>query len=291
MKCVFTFLILLSLSACSGDDVDTSAAAGSIVVAVLPDQSKDALLARHASLISYLQDATGFDIELLLPLDYSDLLDQFDTGHIDLAWFGGLTFTQAEARSRAVPLAFRDIDVEFTSCYLVGKGEVRSSVREFEGTKFSFGPGLSTSGHLMPRYFLEHEGIYPERFFSSVRHSNGHDQTARWVGDGTVTLGVANCIIVQSLFENGSLSPDEVRIIETTPPYSDYIWAVKPSMPKHTRTKLLNALLSLDATKPRHREILRIQGANTYLPASRRNFALVRAAAKRMGLLDEEVGN
>lgn len=288
MKVVFASLALLLLLACSGDAGDTTPADGSIVVAVLPDQSEDALLARHTPLINYLQDATGLDIDLVIPRDYSGLVEQFDSGLIDLAWFGGLTFTQAEARSQAVPLAFRDVDLKFTSCYLVANDETRSRVNEFKGADFSFGPYLSTSGHLMPRYFLEREGVYPEQFFSSIRHSRGHDQTARWVSDGAVELGVANCIIVQSMFENGSLNRDEVRIIETTPPYSDYIWAAKASMPESTRTKILDALLSLDATDPRHLKILRAEGANAYLPAASGNFTTVRMAAKRMGLLEEE---
>ena len=146
---------------------------------------------------------------------------------------------------------------------------------------------MSTSGHLMPRYFLEEEGVYPEQFFGSVRHSSGHDQTASWVRDGTVALGVANCVIVQSLFDNRLLSSDEVKIIKTTPPYSDYVWAVRSSMGENTKALLLDAFLSLDATDYGHRAILRSQGANGYLPAGRGNFDLVWTAARRAGLVNE----
>lgn len=288
MKYVLVFLACLSLLGCSGERADPLTAAGQIVVAVLPDQSKDALLTRHTPLLDYLENTTSLDMELLVPRDYEDLVDQFDAGHVDLAWFGGLTFTQAEEKSRAVPLAFRDIDSRFTSCYLTRSADTRLTVREFEGQRFSFGPQLSTSGHLMPRYFLEGEGLLPEQFFASIRHSAGHDQTAGWVNDGTVDLGVANCVIVQSLFENGSLSNDDVRIIETTPPYSDYVWAVKPSMDQRTRTILLDAFMALDATDPHHRTILRSQGANAYLPAAPRDFDLIRRAAKRSGLVTDD---
>ena len=285
MRYIPVFLVCVTLFGCSEDRTDPSPPAGSIVVAVLPDQSTNALTTRHTPLLDYLENTTSLGMELSIPLDYKDLVDQFDAGHIDLAWFGGLTFTQAEERSQAVPLAFRDIDSRFTSCYLTRSSDTRLTVREFEGQKFSFGPQLSTSGHLMPRYFLEGEGLIPEQFFASVRHSAGHDQTAAWVHDGTIDLGVANCVIVQSLFENGSLSNDDVRIIETTPPYSDYVWAAKPSMHERTRTLLLDALLALDATVPQHRAILRLQGANAYLPAASRDFILIRKAAKRSGLL------
>lgn len=284
MKIFVAFLLVILIFGCSGEGVDPAPTSQPIVVAVLPDQSKDALLARHMPLLEYLESTTSYDFELVIPLDYADLLDQFDAGDIDLAWFGGLTFTRAERQSQAVPLAFRDIDSEFTSCYMSRSDETRTRIRDFAESDFSFGPYLSTSGHLMPRYFLEREGIIPERFFSSTRHSSAHDQTARWVSDGTVTVGVANCVIVQSMLDNGLLSDDDIRIFETTPPYSDYVWAVNSSMDKHTRKMLLDALLALDATLPQHRSILRLQGANAYLPAASGNFVLVRTAAQQLGL-------
>lgn len=288
MKKILTFLFVVSLFGCSGEDIDPAPTMKPVVVAVLPDQSKEALLARHMPLLEYLRATTSLDFELEIPLDYADLLEQFDTGDIDLAWFGGLTFTRAEQRSQAVPLAFRDIDSQFTSCYLSKSDEYSTRIRDFAGSEFSFGPYLSTSGHLMPRYFLERDGIIPEQFFSSTRHSAAHDQTARWVRDGTVNLGVANCIIVQSMFDNGLLSDDDIRVIETTPPYSDYVWAVSSSMDKHTRMLLLDALLALDASLPQHRVILQLQGANAYLPAASEDFVLVRRAAQQLGLDDVE---
>lgn len=284
MKIFVAFLLVILIFGCSGEGVDPAPTSQPIVVAVLPDQSKDALLARHMPLLEYLESTTSYDFEFVIPLDYADLLDQFDAGDIDLAWFGGLTFTRAERQSQAIPLAFRDIDSQFTSCYMSRSDETRTRIRDFAESDFSFGPYLSTSGHLMPRYFLEREGIIPERFFSSTRHSSAHDQTARWVSDGTVTVGVANCVIVQSLFDTGLLSDDDIRIFETTPPYSDYVWAVNSSMDKHTRKMLLDALLALDATLPQHRSILRLQGANAYLPAASGNFVLVRTAAQQLGL-------
>lgn len=285
MKYVFVFLACATLFGCSPENVDPVPVSGPIVVAVLPDQSEEALLARHGPLLDYLENKTLLDTEFLIPLDYADLLDRFDAGHIDLAWFGGLTFIRAQQESRAAPLAFRDIDLQFTSCYLTHSADTRSTVREFAGQKFSFGPQLSTSGHLMPRYFLERDGLYPEQFFAAARHSEGHDQTARWVSDGIVDLGVANCNIVQAMLANGSLSNDDIRIIETTPPYSDYVWAVKATMDERTRVRLLDAFLALDASDPDDRAILRAQGANAYLPASPDNFLLVRRAAKLSGAL------
>ena len=84
------------------------------------------------------------------------------------------------------------------------------------------------------------------------------------------------------------MQSDEVRIIETTPPYSDYVWAVQDSMDESVQTAILNALLALDATIPAHREILRLQGANTYLPAGSDDFQIIRMAAEQASVLAED---
>jgi phosphonate transport system substrate-binding protein len=291
MKRTLLFVALALLVACAEERVDHAATAGPILIAVLPDQSRDTLLSQYAPLLDYLENETSLEFELEIPLDYSDLLNQFDTGRVDLAWFGGLTFTQAERRSRAVPLVFRDVDLQFTSCYLANSSDKRTTISEFEGEDFSFGPSLSTSGHLMPRYFMKDDGLDPEQFFASIRHSAGHDQTATWVANGTVALGVANCVIVRSLFENGLLGSDDVRIIETTPPYSDYVWAVDVSLDERIKLTLLDAFLALDASIPEHRKILRSQGANAYLPAASENFEIIRIAADRADLLAEDHEN
>jgi len=134
----------------------------------------------------------------------------------------------------------------------------------------------------------EFEGLDPEKFFGSVRHSAGHDQTALWVSDGTVTLGVANCIIVRSLLQSGELDSKKVRIMETTAPYPDYVWATRASMDPDTRQALLDAFLGLDATIAEHRKILRDQGANAYLPAGLSDFEMIRVAAAQAGVLKED---
>ena len=287
MKYVVAVIVSVSLLGCAEERADQGAPASTVRVAVLPDQSRDRLLLKYSPLMEYLESATSLEFELSVPPDYSDLLNEFDAGRVDLAWFGGLTFAQAEIRNRAVPLAFRDIDVQFTSCYLARASDPRTSIAEFAGERFSFGPSLSTSGHLMPRYFMSDEGIEPEELFASIQHSAGHDQTAFRVSNGEVDLGVANCIIVQSMFDSGVLNDEDVRIIETTPPYPDYVWAISPTMDEQTKISLLNAFLALDATIPEHRAILRSMGANAYFPAGLTDFEMVRIAAVQAGALNQ----
>ncbi len=282
-------MVLMSplLAACSDGGSDASASPPVIRMGVLPEQSEERLQQRYMPLVDYLEASTTLDIELVGSESYTDLRDRFGRGDVHLANFGGLTFAQAEATAGAEPLVLRDTDLAFTSCYVVLGTDTRESVEEFAGESFAFGPPLSTSGHLMPRHYLSINGITPEEEFESVRHSDGHNQTAEWVRDGVVALGVVNCMILEPLLREQRLAPGEIRVLETTPTYGNYVWAVQAAMSDNVRMQLRDAFLALDATVPEDRELLRSLGANGYLPAGRSDFDDVRRAAAALDLIPE----
>ncbi|MDJ0698715.1 MAG: phosphate/phosphite/phosphonate ABC transporter substrate-binding protein [Woeseiaceae bacterium] len=280
MRTFATLALAVFLLGCAGEADHELADPAVVRLGVLPDQSKESVVAKYAPLVDYLSRQTGLDIELVVPVDYAAMVRDFSAHRIHLANFGGLTFTEAERTDHAEPLVMRDTDLRFASCYLVTAADKRKSLDEFRGETFSFGPELSTSGHLMPRYFLKAAEIDPEAFFASTRHSAGHDETARWVRDGVVAIGVANCMIVEGMHADGRLGPDDIRVLETTPAYADYVWAVHEHMGLDLKIRLRDAFMALDATDAGHRAILQTLGATAYLPASRADFNDVRRAAR-----------
>jgi phosphonate transport system substrate-binding protein len=278
---LLTILLVIALVPACSDKADNETLAPEVIqLGVLPDQSKEALIAEYSPLVDYLSRQTSLDIELAIPADYTALVKDFQDGRIHIANFGGLTFTEVERAADAEPLVMRDADLNFASCYLVAGSERRRSVREFGGEAFAFGPELSTSGHLMPRYYLKASGLDPDSFFASTRHSAGHDETATWVRDGVVPIAVANCVILQSMMADGRLQSNEVRVLETTPAYGNYVWAVQAKLDKSLKLRLGDAFLALDVLNPEHQAILRRLGATAYLPASRADFDDVRRAVQ-----------
>lgn len=282
---------LVLLCACSADPASQSPIEGGVLrAAVLPDQARGDLISQYALLISYLEESTGLTLELVIHDDYDALLEDFHKKQIHLAWFGGLTYVKASQASDARPLVMRDVDRRFTSYYLVRADAPGDSLRDFESKRLAFGSRLSTSGHLMPRYFLHNQGMSPEIFFESVVHNSTHDATAISVRNAETDVGVANAVIVDAMFADGRLSAEDVRILESTPPYNNYVWATQADLDEPTRRSLLDAFLALDVTNPGEAAILTAQGARGYLPASNADFDEVRAAASLVGLLQEDRG-
>ena len=262
-----------------------------IVVAVLPDEEESVLRTRYDELIRYLEEQTNRNFELLIPDNYGHLVDLFEKGTVDLAYFGGLTFVQAQARARAEPLVMREVDTRFTTTFIVRNEApwnscVNLACADLAGKIFSFGSRLSTSGHLMPRFFLEAEhDLIPETYFGEVRYSGAHDKTAVAVSNGTANVGAMNSAILQSMISDGRLGENDLIKIWQTPPYADYVWATRSDLENDAKTSLRNAFLKLDRNGTEG-DLLDALQANEFIPATTRDFETLTEIALETGLLD-----
>lgn len=256
-------------------------------IGILPDESDIELRKRFAPFIKYLSLQTGIDTQLVVPASYAELVQLFSERQVDLAYFGGLTFVQAQTFYDASPLVMRTVDTRFTSWFLIKGDRSGDTIEDYKDKSFSFGSRLSTSGHLMPRHFLQTElNIAPEHYFSTVSHSNTHDETAYQVRDGVVDIGVANARIIKSMISSGRLNHGDLHVLWETPPYTDYVWAVHDDLNETLKTQLRDAFLALNIDQTEHREILQKMGAQSFLPAGKKDFVILEEIATRLALLD-----
>ncbi len=277
---IFGFLLLIV--ACEPQPVQQSSV---LRIGVLPDKSAAQLEKEFHPLIDYLSASVGKPIELDVPPDYETLLTNFVEGKYDAAFFGGLTFLQAEARSNAIPLVSRDVDARFTSVFIARNDMLGSRIIDFEGKKIAFGSKLSTSGHLMPRYFLQNLGIVPEGYFSNVTYTGAHDKTMEQVFNGSLDLGAVNAQVARQLMQSAKYGNGTLRILWETPPYADYVWAVRQDLTLELKTALQEAFLALSIANNDHDTILTLQGARSFMPARLADFDNLRELAARLGLL------
>lgn len=276
---VASIVISLLLLSCSKSDKTREIDV--LTVAVLPDQTETVLKKKYQPLMDYISGYSGLKIRLLVPSSYQQLLQWFYDKKTDMALFGGVTYVKAHIQAGAVPLVMRDVDGQFRSVALVPAASPVSSIEEMQGAALAFGSRLSTSGHLMPRYFLQQKDIIAEDFFSRVEYSGAHDTTAEWVRDGNVDVGITNSGVVSDMFADGRLSANEVKVIWQTPPFSDYVWAVQPDISKQQRNRIRSAFLTLHSSN-KHRELLNNLGANYYIPVSHTGFMKLEAIVLQM---------
>jgi phosphonate transport system substrate-binding protein len=271
-----------------GASHQASAQSGGVLrVSAIPDEAPTELQRKFKPLGDYLKKATGLEVEFVPVTDYAAVVEGLATNKLDLAWLGGFTYVQARLRTNggAVPIVQRAEDATFTSRFIVPVNSTARTLADLKGKTFAFGAPSSTSGSLMPRYYLLQAGIDPERDFKSVAFSGAHDATVAFVAAGRAEAGVLNASVMDKLVENHNANVAKVRVLSITPPYFDYNWTVRPGLDPALTKKLTDAFLALDPGKPEMKEIMDLQRASKFIPTKNSNYDGIEAAARSAGLI------
>ncbi len=256
-------------------------------VTAIPDESPTELARKFAPLGKYLESKLGVKVEWTPVTDYAAAVETLVNRKIDLAWFGGFTFVQANVRSggKVVPLVQREEDEKFRSVFITDAASGINKLEDLKGKTLSFGSQSSTSGHLMPRSFLLAAKINPDADLKRVSFSGAHDATIAAVASGKVDAGALNISVWEKFVADKKVDPAKVKVFYTTPPYYDYNWTVHADMPADLRNRIQQAFLALDPKTPQGKEILDLQRATRFVPTKAENYTGIRSAAENAGLL------
>ncbi|MEN5239695.1 MULTISPECIES: putative selenate ABC transporter substrate-binding protein [Pseudomonas] len=261
-------------------------AADVLRVSAIPDEAPTELLRKFKPLGDYLEKQLGMEVKFVPVADYPAVVESLASNRLDLAWLGGFTFVQVHLKDpTATPLVQREQDAQFTSKFITANPDVKS-LKDLKGKTFAFGSISSTSGSLMPRYFmLKEDNIKPEDYFSRVAYSGAHDATVAWVAAGKVDGGVLNASVWQKLVDAGKVDTSKVKVFATTPTYYDYNWTVRGNMDPALKEKIKQAFLALDPAKPEQKAILDLQAASRFIETKPENYQGTEQAAREAGLL------
>ena len=287
MICLPPFRALRSMLFCTLIALGAGAQAQQVLrVTAIPDESPTELARKAAPLVKYLEGKLAMKVEFTPVTDYAGAVEALVNKKVDLAWFGGFTFVQANVRSggKMTPLVQREEDEKFRSVFITAEPGI-GSLADLKGKDVSFGSQSSTSGHLMPRSFLMQAGITPEKDFRRVAYSGAHDATIAAVASGKVQGGAWNISVWDTFVAEKKVDTSKVRAFYTTPPYFDYNWTVHADMPAALREKLSQAFLSLSRDTAEGKEILELQRATRFVPTKADNYKGIEAAARSAELL------
>jgi phosphonate transport system substrate-binding protein len=289
---LFTAILMFSLVACSQEnstDSETKEEPKKEVfnIGAIPDQNAADLNRSMEEMAKYLSEETGLDVRFVPSVDYAALVTGFERNEIQLAWFGGLTGVQARSVvPEAEAIAQRPRDQEFHSVFIKQKGLEVSNLEDIKGMSFTFGSESSTSGHLMPRYFMMEAGIDADKDLNGKpNYSGSHDTTYKLVESGAFQTGALNVAVWESAVAEGKVDFNKVDVFYTTPAYYDYNWTINKVDEKYgegTKDKVIEALLAMT---PDQNAILDIFQTDGFIETNNDNYAAIEAVAKQLGII------
>lgn len=199
----------------------------------IPDQDESRLVERFGRVASYLQDRLGVAARYVPVKSYPAAVTAFTNDQVQLAWFGGFTGVQAR---RAVPgseaIAQGVEDTGFKSFFIANArtGLLRGDgfPAGVAGRSFTFGARASTSGRVMPEFYIRKQfGRSPEAVFSRVGFSGDHTRTLQLVQSGAFEVGAMDYTVFDLERRAGRVDDAQVGVIWETPPFPDYNWTLR----------------------------------------------------------------
>ena len=262
------------------------------VFTAIPDQDETRLVERFTRVAEYLQGKLGVAVKYLPVKSYPAAVTAFVNNQVQLAWFGGFTGVQAR---REVPdsqaIAQGAEDVAFKSFVIAntktGLKPSKEFPKEIAGKSFTFGSRGSTSGRLMPEYFIRKGfgGRNPEEVFSRVGFSGDHSRTIQLVQSGAYEIGVVDFTVWALDLKAGKADPSQVIVVWESPTFPDYQWTVRGDVDRTYgagfKEKLRAALLAIDDPA-----ILTPFARSKFIPAKNSDYAPLEEVAKAANLLN-----
>ncbi len=244
----------------------------------------------------YLAGELGVEVEYVPVTDYAASVSAFRIGDLDAVWFGGLTGMQARLQTPGSELlAQRDIDEEFQSVFIANSSAdvepftETGGLEAIMGKTLTFGSESSTSGRLMPQFFMDEASVSPDDLKGTIGFSGAHDKTIAVVDAGTYQVGALNKAVWDQAVEEGTVDTDRVEVIYTTPTYYDYHWVARPDLDEAFgdgfTVALEDAILGLDASDPAQAEILELFSAERFIPTKPENYDKIESIGRKLGLI------
>lgn len=297
------WLLVLSVSftACTSNNQPSSSGVDKnkpLTTSAIPDQDPEKLQRLYTKLAAYLEKELKVKVVYKPVTDYTAAVSAFKVGDLDLVWFGGLTGVQARLQvPGAEAIAQRDVDAKFRSVFIANKKANIDEIKEqkrlnvLKGKTFTFGSESSTSGRLMPQYFLDQAGVKLTDFKGEPGFSKNHDATLELVQAGTYEAGVMNEKVWEDRLQDGKADQDKVTMIWQSPTYYDYHWVINPQVKARFGDdmikKVQDAILKLDPKVPEQKEILELFKAEKFIKTQNSNYANIEAIGRKIGKIKD----
>ena len=284
LSLLFSTLILFS-------NIALSASPKTLVFSAIPDQDETRLKQRFGDVAKYLEKKLGVPVKYVPVKSYAAVVTAFRNNQIQLAWFGGLSGVQARLKVPGSQAIAQGVEDPKFHTYIIANHTTGLKVSDefpkgIAGKTFTFGSKGSTSGRLMPQYYIEKNmGEKVGNVFKRVGFSGNHSKTIALVQSGAYEVGAVNFKVWEKEVEEGKVDTKKVSLIWKTPAYPDYQWTIRGDVDKKWgkgfTSKVQAALVDL-----KDPELLARFPRSGFIEAKNSDFQPILDTAKSIGIID-----
>jgi len=265
--------------------------ANTFVFTAIPDEDESKLRSRFDKVATYLTNQLDIEVKYIPVKSYGAAVTAFRNNQVQLAWFGGLSGVRARALvSGSTAIAQGVEDPKFQTYFIAHSSTGLKKSSNFPimiaGKTFTFGSKGSTSGRLMPEFYIRKNfSNSPNKVFSRVGFSGNHSRTISLVESGAFQIGATNFLVWKKNLAAGKIETSKVAVIWETPSYPDYNWSIRGDVDKNFGSGLTErvktALLNL-----KDPDLLASFPRKGFIPVSNADFQSIVTVGKQIGLIE-----
>ena len=262
-----------------------------LVFTAIPDEGESKLKERFGPMSEYLSKTLDIEVSYVPVKSYAAAVSAFRNGQVQLAWFGALSGVQARSTVPNSQALAQGVEDQAFWTYLIAHKSTGLKVgdvidKNMRGMTMTFGSKSSTSGRLIPEFYLtERFGESPDKVFERVGYSGNHSRTLRLVESGSYDVGAINYAVWERELAAGNIDTNAVKVIWKTPAYPNYQWSIRGDVDAQFGAgfsdKVKVALLAMDDPK-----LLKSFARSAFIPAQNSDYAPIKRTAQQVGLID-----
>ena len=232
-----------------------------VTFSVISSENEADRVARHQKMIAYLETRFGTKVKMHVATEYAGTIEAIRSEKAEFANFGPASYAAAwEVTGGNVEAVLAGTDAAgnlgYYSVIAVKASGSYKTLDDLKGKKFAFADPNSTSGFLVPSFYLKRQGYPPETFFDKTGFSGSHENSILAVLNGTYdacatfwnddTMGA-----VARMEDKGMIPKGSIRYVWKSPKLpGDPVWTVRKNLPVQMKADIKAALLNMPTLDP-----------------------------------------
>jgi phosphonate transport system substrate-binding protein len=254
---LLTLLAVASISGgCSnGSDLDANGVPKVFKIGLYggdnPAQTKDAI----EPFRQYLQKKLGVEVQLFFTTDYTAVIEGLRSHKIQAAELTPFAYVLATRKPGLTPIATLGVNGKPSLYHSIIITNPKTGLKTMDDVKaraksltLCFADPASTSGHLIPRAYLNSIGLDPDHAFKETIFAGSHAASILSVTSGKIDVGCTNGdLSLDKMIREGNVKKEDFVVLWTSPAIVNDAITVRDELNKDFVKKLQDAYL--DAAK------------------------------------------
>lgn len=234
---------MLSTAAFAANLPDGSAENPLRVLMVPADTGTNDITADYAPVFNGITKHYGIHFDLRAGASYAAVVEGMCNDQADIAWYGAVTFGQANDMC-GVDLLAVDVkkgNASYHSGIFVAADSGINSITDLKGKSMAFGSPNSTSSFNFPVAMLIADGVDPVRDLNKVIIAGSHSASLAALAEGRVDAAAASYNSFGKAVKKGAIDPAKFKPLAKSQPIPNPPLAMNKGLPAALKAKLREA--------------------------------------------------